>query len=327
MMRRKDNAMKIVLEGAPGNETERRTATLRNAYPAAEFVVASTGEEQIEQIRDADAYYGWPAREVFVAAERLRWVHCPGTGIDQITKIPELIESDVVVTNTKGPHVAPMADHVMGMVVMLAHRWRELMEDQRLHRWETGKYHNTYLQLEGSTMGILALGDIGAAVARRANGFGMNIYAVDVQPRNLPEVREVWGPDRLDDLLAMSDWFVVTAPLTPATRNLIDARRLGLMKESSRLIVISRGGIVNEGALVGALQSGTIAGAALDAFEPEPLASDSPLWDMDNVIITPHASAYTTDLLTGRWQVYVDFLECFMTGRPFPYVCDKSAGY
>ena len=327
MMRRKDNAMKIVLEGAPGNETERRTATLRNAYPAAEFVVASTGEEQIEQIRDADAYYGWPAREVFVAAERLRWVHCPGTGIDQITKIPELIESDVVVTNTKGPHVAPMADHVMGMIVMLAHRWRELMEDQRLHRWETGKYHNTYLQLEGSTMGILALGDIGAAVARRANGFGMNIYAVDVQPRNLPEVREVWGPDRLDDLLAMSDWFVVTAPLTPATRNLIDARRLGLMKESSRLIVISRGGIVNEGALVGALQSGTIAGAALDAFEPEPLACDSPLWDMDNVIITPHASAYTTDLLTGRWQVYVDFLECFMTGKPFPYVCDKSAGY
>jgi phosphoglycerate dehydrogenase-like enzyme len=327
MMRRKDNAMKIVLEGAPGNETERRTATLRNAYPAAEFVVASTGEEQIEQIRDADAYYGWPAREVFVAAERLRWVHCPGTGIDQITKIPELIESDVVVTNTKGPHVAPMADHVMGMIVMLAHRWRELMEDQRLHRWETGKYHNTYLQLEGSTIGILAVGDIGAAVARRANGFGMNIYAVDVQPRNLPEVREVWGPDRLDDLLAMSDWFVVTAPLTPATRNLIDARRLGLMKESSRLIVISRGGIVNEGALVGALQSGTIAGAALDAFEPEPLASDSPLWDMDNVIITPHASAYTTDLLTGRWQVYVDFLECFMTGRPFPYVCDKSAGY
>jgi phosphoglycerate dehydrogenase-like enzyme len=327
MMRRKDNAMKIVLEGAPGNETERRTATLRNAYPAAEFVVASTGEEQIEQIRDADAYYGWPAREVFVAAERLRWVHCPGTGIDQITKIPELIESDVVVTNTKGPHVAPMADHVMGMVVMLAHRWRELMEDQRLHRWETGKYHNTYLQLEGSTIGILAVGDIGAAVARRAHGFGMKIYAVDVQPHNLPEVREVWGPERLDDLLRISDWFVVTAPLTPATRNLIDARRLGLMKESSRLIVISRGGIVNEGALVGALQSGTIAGAALDAFEPEPLASDSPLWDMDNVIITPHASAYTTDLLTGRWQVYVDFLECFMTGRPFPYVCDKSAGY
>jgi phosphoglycerate dehydrogenase-like enzyme len=327
MMRRKDNAMKIVLEGAPGNETERRTATLRNAYPAAEFVVASTGEEQIEQIRDADAYYGWPAREVFVAAERLRWVHCPGTGIDQITKIPELIESDVVVTNTKGPHVAPMADHVMGMVVMLAHRWRELMEDQRLHRWETGKYHNTYLQLEGSTIGILAVGDIGAAVARRAHGFGMKIYAVDVQPHNLPEVREVWGPERLDDLLRISDWFVVTAPLTPATRNLIDARRLGLMKESSRLIVISRGGIVNEGALVGALQSGTIAGAALDAFEPEPLASDSPLWDMDNVIITPHASAYTTDLLTGRWQVYVDFLECFMTGKPFPYVCDKSAGY
>ena len=201
------------------------------------------------------------------------------------------------------------------------------MEDQRLHRWETGKYHNTYVQLEGSTMGILALGDIGAAVARRAHGFGMKIYGVDVQPHNVPEAREVWGTERLDELLGISDWFVVTAPLTPATRNLIDARRLGLMKEGSRLIVISRGGIVNEDALVDALQSGHLAGAAVDAFEPEPLAGDSPLWDMDNVIITPHASAYTTDLLTGRWQVFVDFLECFMTGRPFPYVCDKRAGY
>ena len=319
--------MKILLAGVPENETERRTAVLRNAYPDAEFVVASTDEEQMEKIRDADAYYGWPSREVYLASEKLRWVHCPGTGIDQITKIPELVESDVVVTNTKGPHVAPMADHVMGMIVMLAHRWRELMEDQRLHRWEVGKYHNTYLQLEGSTMGILAVGDIGAAVARRAHGFGMKIYGVDVQPRNVPEASQVWGPERLEELLAMSDWFVVTAPLTPATRNLIDARSLGLMKKGSHLIVISRGGIVDEEALVDALQSVHLAGAALDAFEPEPLAGDSPLWDMDNVIITPHASAYTADLLENRWQVYVDYLECFMTGRPFPYVCDKRGGY
>ena len=319
--------MKILLAGVPENETEGRAAALRNAYPDVEFVVASTDEEQTEQIRDADAYYGWPSREVFVAAQKLRWVHCPGTGIDRITEIPELVESDVVLTNTRGPHVAPMADHVMGMIVMLAHRWRELMEDQRLHRWEVEKYHGTYAQLEGSTMGILALGDIGAAVARRAHGFGMNVYAVDVQPRSLPQVKEVWGPERLDDLLTTSDWLVVTAPLTPATRNLIDARRLGLAKEGSRLVVISRGGIVNEDALVEALRSGRLAGAALDAFEPEPLAGDSPLWDMDNVIITPHASAYTADLLGDRWQVYVDYLERFMTGMPFPYVCDKRAGY
>ncbi len=319
--------MKILLAGEPGDETESRIAALRKTHPDAEFVVASTDEEQMEQIRDADAYYGWPTREVFVAAEKLLWVHCPGTGIDQLTRIPELVESDVVVTNTRGPHVAPMADHVMAMVVMLAHRWRELMEDQRLHRWETEKYHGTYAELEGAVMGILALGDIGAAVARRAHGFGMDIYAVDVQPRNAPEIKEVWDPERLDELLGMSDWFVVTAPLTPETRNLIDRRRLSLMKKGSRLIVISRGGIVDESALVDALRSGHLAGAALDALEPEPLSSDSPLWDMDNVIITPHSSAHTTGLLGGRWQVYVDYLERFMTGKPFPYVCDKRAGY
>lgn len=319
--------MKIVIARRSGHGDESQVLELRANHPGVDFASAETVAEQKEHIRDSDAYYGWPSRDVFLAAERLRWIHCPGTGIDELTRIPELVESDVIVTNTRGPHAAPMADHVIGMMVILAHRWKELMEDQRLHRWDNTKYQGTYVELQGATMGILALGDIGTAVARRANGFDMDIYAIDVNPRPIPEVREVWEPDKLDDLLRIADWFVVTAPITPHTRNLIDKRRLKLMKKGSRLIVISRGGIVDEDSLVEVLQSGHLAGAAIDAFEPEPLASDSPLWDMGNVIITPHASADTITLSDGRWKVFKDNLKQFLNDEPFPYVCDKRAGY
>lgn len=159
---------------------------LRAEFPDVAFERADEVEEQKQAIRDADIYYGWPTREVFLAADRLRWIQCPGTGIDELTRISELVESDVVVTNCRGPHAPPMADHVMGMVINLAHLWGELYEDQRLHRWEAPKYYGRQVELSGSTMGILALGDIGAGVARRAHGFGMKVYAVDGRPGTKP---------------------------------------------------------------------------------------------------------------------------------------------
>ena len=136
-----------------------------------------------------------------------------------------------------------------------------MAEDQRLNRWDADKYSHAFVELSGSTMGILALGDIGKAVARRAYGFDIDVYAVDINPvAPPPQVKEVWGLERLDELMQMCDWFVVTAPLTAESRGLIDARRIGLLKPSSYLIVISRGGIVDEDALADALQSGAFSG-------------------------------------------------------------------
>jgi phosphoglycerate dehydrogenase-like enzyme len=301
---------------------------LRAAYPDIDFLTPKGQEERKRDIRYADVFFGWPSRDLYLAAERLRWIHCPGTGIDQLAKVQEFMSSDVVLTNARGPHAAPMADHVMGMVVNLAHRWRDIFEDQSAHRWDTYKYHDSFVTLAGSTMGILALGDIGIETARRASGFGMKVYAVDINPRSAPrEVEQVWGLERLDDLLKMSDWFVVTAPLTPHTRGLIDRRRIGLMKEGAYLIVISRGQIVDEDALVEALRAGRLAGAGIDAFAQEPLDDDSPLWDMRNVIVTPHNSAETPEMTQGRRQIFRENLKRFLADEPFLYVVNKKAGF
>jgi phosphoglycerate dehydrogenase-like enzyme len=317
--------MDVILANALPDEF---VGDLRSSFPDLTFHVATTPQEQMAHIKSADVFYGWPAREVFRAADRLRWIQNPGTGIDQVLGVPEIIDSDVVLTNCLGPHTTPMADHVMWMVLTLAHEGRKMHDDQRARRWEPNKYSMNQIELNGGTMGILALGGIGREVARRAHGFGMKVYAVDLQPTDPPpEVRELWGIERLDDLIGMSDWFVVTVPLTPDTKGIIDARRIGLMKPNAHMIIISRGNLVDEKALAEAIQSGRIAGAGIDATAVEPLPQESPLWGLDNVVLSPHASALTPEMYEGRRQIFKENLRRFLANEPFLYVADKSAGF
>ncbi len=302
---------------------------LRAEFAAVEFAVTGPADDKAERVRDADVYYGPPlSRQELRAAGRLRWIQHIGTGVDWILDLPELVESDVVLTNCRGPHADPMADHVIGMIVSLAHRLWEMRDDQRARRWQTRKYDGRFVELRGGVMGILGLGDIGEAIARRAVGFDMTTYAVDKHPRTAPPgVADVWGLDRLNDLLAISDWFVVAAPFTSETESLIDAGRLAALKEGAYVIAISRGGIIDEEALVDALRSGRVAGAGLDVTAVEPLPDDSPLWDMENVVISPHASALTPQMWSGRQEIFKENLRRFLSNQPFLYVCDKRAGF
>ncbi len=317
--------MKVVVASLFGDGFE---DGLRDEFPGIDFVFASAVADQAREIVDADVFMGTPTRDVFIAADHLQWLHCPGTGIDKLTAISELLDSDVVLSNARGPHAAPMADHVISMCLAFAHNTNEMMVDQKARHWETGKYDRTFIEMEGSTMGILALGGIGSAVARRAAGFGMIVYAVDKNPFPPPPgVEAVWALDRLHDLLAMSDWFVVTAPYTSDSRGMIGADELALMKPTAHLVVISRGGIVDEDALFEALSGGRIAGAGIDAFEAEPLPEDSRWWDLDNVIISPHASALTVEMWEGRREIFRENLRRFLANEPFLYVCDKTAGF
>ena len=317
--------MKVVMSA---KATEQFLSELRTTFPDVTFHRAATPEEEMELIRDADVFCGDPSREVFLAAQKLLWIQCPGTGIDKIVSTPELRDSDVILTNARGPHANPMADHAFGMILTFAHCLREQWEDQKAHYWDTAKYDERVLELDGSTLGVLALGGIGMAVARRGYGFGMEVYAVDAQPMAAPpEVKDVWGIDRLDELLQMSDWFVITAPFTSETEGLIDRRRLELIKPGAYVIAISRGGILDEGALIEGLRSGRIAGAGLDVTAVEPLPADSPLWDMENVILSPHASALTAEMWEGRRQIFKENLRRFLADEPFLYVCDKQAGF
>ena len=315
---------KIVLAGEYGALAEE----LKAEHPGVTFTEAPTDAEQLEQMVDADAMYGWPTREAFLAAERLRWIQRTGTGINMIMDLPELVESDVVLTNSRGPHALPMANHVFAMMLSLAHSLPALMDAQRDHDWHAAKHIPPFVDLDGRVVGILALGDIGKAVARRAVGFGMEVYAVDKHPETPPPgVSGLWGLDRLDELLEMSDWFVVTAPLTAETRGLIDSRRLGLLKQGAYVIVISRGKIVDEEALVERLRSGHLGGAGLDVMAVEPLPEDSPLWDMDNVVLSSHLAARSPDAMAGARENFRENLRRFLANEPFIYVCDKRAGF
>ena len=275
--------MKVVVTSLFGDGFEN---SLLEEFPDLDLVFVSNEEDQAREIKDADVFMGEPTREVFIEAQRLRWLHCPGAGINKLTPITELVDSDVVLTNARGPHTAPMADHVFSMCLAFAHRTNEMMSDQRTHVWDGDKYTRSFIDMEDGTMGILALGGIGMAVARRATGFGMDVYAVDENPiAPPPGVKDVWGLDRLDDLMEISDWLVITAPYTPDSKGMIGERELALMKPSAHVIIISRGGIVDEDALFKAIKNQKIAGAGIDAFETEPLPTDSP-WSVSYTHLT-----------------------------------------
>ena len=328
--------MKMVIPINPDNTDPGRDEfheRLKLRFPDVDFVFPTSEEEQKRDIRDADAYSGYPTREVFLAAEKLRWIHTLGIGIDHIMDIPELVESDsVVLTNGRGPDLVPhanaIADHVVRMMVVLAHRFNELWDEQKARRWNVWKFYHRQVELSGKTMGIIGLGSIGSTVARRTSGFGMRVYAVD-RERKSPsrEVKEVWGVERLDELLGISDWLVVSVPLTRDTRGLIDRRRIGLLKRGAYVIVVSRGKIVDEDALMEDIKTGRLSGAGLDVFSEEPPPDDSPIWDTPNVIISPHAAGVTPEVSAGAQQVLEENLRRFLAGEPFLNVPDKRAGY
>ena len=261
--------VKILLGGGSSPE---HVQELHQRFPSASFVAVPTREEELREIADADAMIGWPTSDHIKAGRQLRWVHVGSTGIDPVGEVPELIESDIVLTNGRGAHAGAIADHTFAMILTFTRRIREFGEDQKAKQWARQSRAGQLLELSGMTMGILGLGNIGAEVARRAVGFRLKVMAVDVNPAvEVPGVDEVWGLDRIDELIQVSDWLVVTVPRTEDTIGLIDPRRIALMKPSAYLLVVSRGRIVDEPGLIAALREGRLAGAGLDVTATEPL--------------------------------------------------------
>ena len=312
---------------APGEPEDAIIRDLETTFPNVNFVWCDTEEDQLIAIEDADAYCGWPTRKVFLAAKNLKWIHCAGTGIDGIMKIPELVESDIPVTNSRESHVSPMATHVFALITSLAQRLNEMLPQQMAREWRPEDYAWRQIELEGATLGIYGFGNIGRRVAKRASGFDMNVYAVDKHPRPSEHAENVWGLEKLDDLIAMSDWFVVACPYTTESMNSIHERRIALMKPTAHIIIISRGGIVDERAMCKAIRNNKLAGAGLDAMAPEPPEPDSPLWTTPNVIFSPHASALVPDMYLGRREVFKENLRRHLNNQPFIYECNKAAGY
>jgi len=283
-----------VLVGSNNMGLENAIPDLKEQYPEVEFVHCVNRADMPDLIADADVYMGWLNRDLFLAAKNLKWIQSPSSGINYYVAIPELVESDVLLTSARGTHGACLAESVLGMIFAFTRGIRDCVFHQQKREWGNRAVRSKLMELTGSTLGIIGLGTVGCALAKRAQVFDTRIIAVDLFPDNKPDyVSELWNLDHLSDLLRESDYVVITVPYTPQTRGMIGAEQLALMKPSAMLVVISRGGIVDQEALAQVLREKRLAAAALDVFHPEPLPSDSELWELENLLIMPHVAGGT----------------------------------
>jgi phosphoglycerate dehydrogenase-like enzyme len=297
-------------------------AALAGAAPGVELLVTSDPAEAVQLIAEADALYGNLTPAMLQAAHQLRWVQTSMAGLERYM-FPELVASSLTLTNARGIYSDVIADHVFACVLAFARDLPRLLRAQQEGRWLREAQVQAF-QLQGMTAGIVGFGGIGSEVARRAQVTGMAVLAVDPAPHAEVDGVLVWGPERLDDLLARSDFVVVCAPETPETRGLFNAERFAKMKRGARFINVGRGMVVQLHALTDALQRGQLAGAALDVYETEPLPPDHPLWGMENVLLTPHSAAYAVPAEERRLALVVDNVRRFVAGEPLRNVVAKE---
>ncbi len=302
---------------------------IQRRHPEVTFAVCEDRECVDRAIVDADAYCGWLTRDMFLTGKKLRWIQSLSTGVDSFLRIQELKDSDVILTNARGVHAVCLAEQTFAMIFGFTRGMKAFLEHQQRHEWAGRKLRDSLVELMGSTLGIVGYGTVGHAIAERARAFGMRVLAVDVFPTDKPDQGlQVYGLEDLNTVLGESDYVVITVPLTPETRGMMGAAQLAMMKPSAILVGISRGGIIDEAALVDALASGQIKAAALDVFETEPLPSDSPLWDIPNLIVVPHAaggSQYEAAAIRG---IFRENIERFVRGDfPLRNEVSKQRGY
>ncbi|MDP8922251.1 MAG: D-2-hydroxyacid dehydrogenase [Chloroflexota bacterium] len=302
--------------------------SLLDDFKDVEIAWAGSPDEVARQIVDADAVYGWPTREQFLAAKRLKWIQVPSAGVEMLCSIPEIVESDVVMTNARGAHARVIAEHAFAMLLAFTRGILPFEQDKAARRWRREQAIPEVQEIAGWTIGIVGYGQIGQQVTQRALGFEMAVLAVDVAPMpDAPHGVDVWGPDRLPELMERSDVVVVATPYTPRTRQMLGADLLGRMKPTAYLLVVSRGGIVDEPALVDVLRKGKIAGAGLDVFAEEPLPPTSELWDLPNLIVTPHLAGASTQKDRRCVEILRENVGRFQRGEELINVVDKRLGY
>jgi phosphoglycerate dehydrogenase-like enzyme len=296
-----------------------------------EVLQSQDKKELLTLVQDADILFaGIFSREMFLAANKLKWIQTLWAGVERFL-YPEVVNSHVIITNAGGIHPTPVSEHAVGFMLCFSRKLHFFIRNQVERKWKESD-EELLLQFEelpGKTVGIVGLGKIGTAVAEKSKCLGMRVIATR---RNLSSpkpdyVDKMVYPENLKELLAESDFVVITLPLTKETDGIIGEAQLRSMKSTGYLINVSRGKVVQENKLIQALKEGWIAGAGLDTFENEPLPNDSALWGMDNVIITPHVAGLTPYYMERLINILTENLKRFINGENLINVIDKTLGY
>jgi phosphoglycerate dehydrogenase-like enzyme len=313
---------------------------LRAEFPDVEFVNHRSYDNLEGDLRDAEVVVSWSLNPDQVrAAPKLKWIHSTAAAIHNLL-IPEIIQSPIIITNGRSVHGPVVAEHVLSLLFALAKRLPTAIRFQQRHEWgqdQMTREQPSLRELRDSVLGLVGVGSIGGHLARIANAIGMKVIAVRANPEKgadwlapddtLRAQQRVYGPEDLHQMLREADFVVISAPVTGKTQKLIDANALALMKTDAYLINVARGVLVDESALIEVLRQKKIGGAALDVFEEEPLPASSPLWDLDNVLITPHQAGIAHKLWERQYALFRENLRRYQTGKPLLGLVNKSAGY
>ncbi len=300
---------------------------LTEALPELEVVVAEDDAVAARELIDADAAYGWVSPDVLPTVERLRLLQNPFAGPPPGYYYPELTDHPVTVCNPRGIYSDHIAQHILMFMLALSRGLPYWSAAQAEGRWDQQARKRGYVNLATSTVLINGVGGIGAEAARLCAAFGARVIGVEPRPEH-ETPGEIVPPHELDQRLPDADFVVTTVPHTPETEGMWDARRFRLMKNSAFFINIGRGMTAKLDDLVAALENGELAGAGLDVFETEPLPEGHPLWQMENVLITPHvAVAEAEDLPERRFELILDNARRLIDGREFVNVVDKARWY
>ncbi|HEV2397258.1 MAG TPA: D-2-hydroxyacid dehydrogenase [Candidatus Sulfotelmatobacter sp.] len=305
---------------------------LREQFPQVEITHSESYEGVEQDLQKSEIIFTISLRaEQFALCQKLRWIHAPTAAVHQFL-FPELVNSDVALTNSTEVHGPVVAEHVIALLFALAKKIPQAAVLQQKHIWGKEKIWKEGappVEIAGATLGLIGVGSIGRRVARMASTLGMRVIAVrEHVEKGKPEgVEAVYSPDQMEEVLRQSDFIVLAAPLIAATEKLIDAERLAMMKSTAYLVNVGRGPQVNESALAEALRTRQIAGAALDVFEREPLPEDSPLWDLESLLITPHTAGVTNKLWYRHYDLFSANLRRYLAGESLQHVVDKRRGY
>lgn len=308
-------------------------ALLRDAGDIEIYCTVNT-EEFLHRLRDADILCSyWVPDNWHRLAPRLRWLQCAGAGVDglQSTDILQK-DSGVMITTAVGIHATTIGEYVLGSMLMFNRSWPEMVRLQDSHTWPLSAswYHLRGRELSGSTLGIIGLGAIGRRVAQLGRVFGMTVLATrrTAEPgQEDPDVDRLFPFAELHDMLRQSDYVVIAVPLTAQTERLISAPELRVMRSHAYLVNVARGRVVDEQALIRALQEGWIAGAGLDVVEQEPLSADSPLYSLSNVILTPHISGISDHYDDRLARLFAENLRRYCSAQPLLNLYDPARGY
>jgi len=304
---------------------------IRERWPAMRVSHLPNYDRLDAELPDADIFIGYSIRaHQLVWAQQLKWIHSTAAGVAQLT-YPALRDSGILVTNASGVHSVPIAEHVIGMLLALARRFPDALRQQLQRHWAQQEIWDSKPrpgELRGATLLLIGLGAVGKEIAKRAQAFGMRIEAVTRSGGGDASLAsKIYPATELDTALAQADYAVVAAPETPATHQLLGPRQFAAMKASAYLINVARGSLIDESALASALERRQIAGAAIDVAAEEPLPRESPLWRLDNILITPHLAAASEHLWQRQTDLLLRNLERWFRGEELINRVDFARGY